>query len=127
MFWEVYPPQVHWTVFPFLWTIRAFNGHVSGCLWTLAVYRLPELGKEEYLLDQIELGVDVAVALGVGLHSGGFDADDDAAVAEALDADPFGAREEFEDVDCDGDEERVSRTFHSLEREFRIRCRLSRC
>ena len=91
------------------------------------MYRFPKFRKQVHPLDQIELGVDIAVALGVGLHPGGFDADDDAAVAEVLGADPFGAREEFEDVDCDGYEERVPGTFHPLEREFRIRCRLSRC
>lgn len=114
LFWRVCPPKVLWLPYLFLWLKSAVNG-------------LPELRKESHLLDEVELGVHAVVALGVCLHPGALDADDDAAVAEVLDADPFGAREEFEDVDRDGDEMRVARTFHSLEREFRIRCRLSRC
>lgn len=76
----------------------------------------------------------MSVALGVRLHSGGFEGDDDPPVAEVLDADPFGTREKFVDIEGDCDEERVAWAVHSLEREVACKvaswvawCRLSRC
>ena len=76
----------------------------------------------------------MVVALGVCLHSGGFDGDDDPPVAEVLDTDPFGTREEFVDIEGDCDEERVAWAVHPLEWEVACKvasrgtwCRLSRC
>lgn len=77
--------------------------------------------------DEVTHCIPAIAASGVSLHPGALDTDDDAAMAEVLDADPFGAREELVDIEGDTDEERVARTVHPLEREFRIRCRLSRC
>lgn len=69
----------------------------------------------------------MSVAFGCYLHSGGFEGDDDTAVAEVLDADPLGMREESVNLACGCDVVGVARRRHSLEWEFRIRCRLSRC
>ena len=45
----------------------------------------------------------MSVALGVCLHSGGFEGDDDPPVAKVLDTDPFGTREELVHCKCGGD------------------------
>ena len=69
----------------------------------------------------------MSVAFGVCLQSGGFDSDDDTAVAEALDADPLGAREKSVYPKGGGDVVGIAVRRHSSEWEFRIRCRLSSC
>lgn len=53
----------------------------------------------------------------MGLCSTDADGDDEAAVAEALDADLFGTRKEVVDIDGHGDQLRVARAFHPLEGE----------
>ena len=59
----------------------------------------------------------MTIAPCVGLCSIDADGDDDAAVAEMLDADPFGTRKEVVDIDGHGDQLRVAGSFHPIERE----------
>lgn len=60
----------------------------------------------------------MAVTLCGHLQSGGFDGDDDAAVAEILDADPFGTRTDVVDGAGNLDVERVAVRRHSGKWEF---------
>ena len=80
-----------------------------------------------YADNDVTDGVVMSVALGVCLHSGGFEGDDDPPVAEVLDADPFGTREKSVHLEGGGDVVGIAVRRHSSEWEFLIRCRLSRC
>lgn len=70
-----------------------------------------------YAENEVTDGVVVSVAFRCGLQSGGFEGDDDPTVAEVLDADPFGTREELMHGEGGGDVDRVAVRRHSFEWE----------